>query len=137
QRQSRFVGELEVFAKLNNVHILFVAHPRKSQGFLRLDDISGSNDIVNRVDNALILHRVNEDFKRLSKDTLKWSADNPIYQATNVIEICKDRDGGNQDVFIPLFFEKETKRLKNRETEVKYYSWGNESEVTTDDDLPF
>ena len=132
--QSKFVGKLEAFAKKHNVHILFVAHPRKSQGFLRLDDISGSNDIVNQVDNALILHRVNKDFIRLSKETMKWLGNNPLYQASNVIEICKDRDGGVQDEFIPLYFEIETKRLKNTPTENKIYGNGG---FEIDYDLPF
>ena len=111
-KQSQFVEHLETFAKQCNIHIIFVAHPRKSQGFLRLDDVSGSNDIVNRVDNAIIMHRVNTDFKRLSQEMFKWSADNELYKCDNVIEIAKDRDGGVQDEFIPLHFEKESKRLK-------------------------
>ena len=121
QQQSKFVDRLERFAKACNVHILFVAHPRKSQGFLRLDDVSGSNDIVNRVDNALILHRVNNDFQRLSSQMFNWKKDNKLYQCDNVIEICKDRDGGVQDYFIPLWFEKESKRLKNNIGESKVY----------------
>lgn len=123
QQQSHFVECLENFAKEANIHILFVAHPRKSTGFLRLDDVSGSNDIVNRVDNAFILHRVNEDFKRLSKEMFKWKLDNPLYSCTNVIEICKDRDGGVQDEFIPLYFETSTKRLRNSPGEFKEYDW--------------
>lgn len=123
QQQSHFVECLEDFAKEANIHILFVAHPRKSVGFLRLDDVSGSNDIVNRVDNAFILHRVNNDFKRLSKDMFKWKDDNPLYCSTNVIEICKDRDGGVQDEFIPLYFEESTKRLRNDPGENKIYGW--------------
>lgn len=124
QQQSRFVECLEDFAKAANIHILFVAHPRKSVGFLRLDDVSGSNDIVNRVDNAFILHRVNTDFRRLTKDMFKWKDDNILYQSTNVIEICKDRDGGVQDEFVPLFFEAATKRLRNSPGENKIYGWG-------------
>lgn len=123
QQQSHFVECLENFAKEANIHILFVAHPRKSTGFLRLDDVSGSNDIVNRVDNAFILHRVNEDFKRLSKEMFKWKLDNPLYSCSNVIEICKDRDGGVQDEFIPLYFETSTKRLRNSPGEFKEYGW--------------
>lgn len=123
QQQSKFVERLETFAKQYNVHIIFVAHPRKSQGFLRLDDVSGSNDIVNRVDNAFIMHRVNEDFKRLSKEMFRWKEDNQLYHCTNVIEICKDRDGGTQDEFIPLWFERETKRLKNTQAECIIYGW--------------
>lgn len=129
QRQSKFVAQLENFAKSNNVHILFVAHPRKSQGFLRLEDVAGSNDIVNRVDNAVILHRVNRDFKERAEPFISDKALFTVLEkATNVIEICKDRDGGTQDYFIPLYFEQETKRLKNREGEFKYYGWDNQAE---------
>ncbi len=146
QQQSHFVECLENFAKNANVHILFVAHPRKSVGFLRLDDVSGSNDIVNRVDNAFILHRVNSDFRRLTKDMFKWKEDNPLYLSSNVIEICKDRDGGVQDEFIPLFFEPSTKRLRNSPGENKVYAWeemigqfigGDFESVPLGEELPF
>lgn len=122
-QQSLFVEMLENFAKQSNIHILFVAHPRKSNAFLRLDDVSGSNDIVNRVDNALILHRVNNDFKRLAKEMFKDQLNKSVYECDNVIEICKDRDGGVQDEFIPLYFEKSCKRLCNYKGENKYYGW--------------
>ena len=51
------------------------------------------------------------------------------YQGDNVIEICKNRDMGVQDSFIPLFYEKETKRLKNYKAESIHYGW--ETEVIT------
>lgn len=141
RQQSIFVEFLETFAKKNNVHIVFVAHPRKSIGFLRLDDVSGSNDIVNRVDNALILHRVNEDFRRLSKQMFRWKDENPLYSSTNVMEICKDRDGGVQDEFIPLYFEASTKRLRNDVAEYKEYGWKASTEgffpPTELDEIPF
>lgn len=122
-QQSLFVETLETFAKENNVHIVFVAHPRKAMGFLRLDDVSGSGDITNRVDNAFIVHRVNHDFRTRSAETFGWKSDNPIYRCSNVIEICKDRDGGMQDEFIPLHYDKTCKRLKNAEFENKVYRW--------------
>lgn len=117
--QSRFIEQLEIFAKEANVHIIFVAHPRKAIGFLRLDDISGSGDIANRVDNAMIIHRRNNDFKRLSKQMFGWKDDNPLYASNvgNVLEICKDRENGTQDKFIPLYFDIATKRLKNSDNE--------------------
>ena len=123
QQQSKFVKQLEAFAKQTNTHILFVAHPRKSDGFLRLDDVSGSNDLVNAVDTALIMHRVNEDFKRLTKQCFHWKDDNPLYSSNNVVEICKDRVSGVQDEFIPLYFDITCKRLKNDEFECKHYGW--------------
>jgi hypothetical protein len=53
----------------------------------------------------------------------KWKDDDEIYQCTNIIEIAKDRDGGTQDEFIPLWYEKESKRLKNNPTEAIVYGW--------------
>lgn len=121
--QTEFVLSLARLAKKRNIHIAFVAHPRKAMGFLRLDDISGTNDLGNAVDNAFIVHRVNNDFIRLTKQMFGWKDDNELYRATNVIEIAKDRDGGIQDHFIPLFYEKESKRLKNCVEENKIYGW--------------
>lgn len=124
--QTQFVWSLHDLAQKKNVHIAFVAHPRKALGFLRLDDISGSADLGNAVENAFIVHRVNNDFTRLSQQMFAWKSDEDVYKATNVIEICKDRDGGAQDVFIPLWYEKESKRLKNYETENIIYGWDDE-----------
>ena len=121
--QSAFVWKLHEDARKYNVHIAFVAHPKKAAGFLRFDDISGTADIGNAVDDAFIVHRNNEDFRRLTKEMFKWKDDNEIYQSTNVIEIVKDRDGGNQDVFIPLYYEQQSKRLKNSIDENIVYGW--------------
>ena len=135
--QTAFVLGLEQLAKRKDIHILFVAHPRKAMGFLRLDDISGTGDLGNAVDNAFIVHRVNEDFRRLTKQMFGWKDDNELYRATNVIEIAKDRDGGIQDYFIPLFYEKESKRLKNYVAENKLYGWNKHDDgfVPVSDDM--
>lgn len=117
QQQTTFLKELTKFAYRNNVHVIFVAHPRKASQFLRLSDISGTANIGNNVTNAFIIHRNNRDFQKLSSEYFNWSVDNDLYKSSNVIEIAKDRNGGYQDVFIPLFFEPATKRLKNFEEE--------------------
>lgn len=137
--QTEFVLSLHNLARKYNVHILFVAHPRKALGFLRLDDISGTGDLANAVDNAFIIHRVNNDFRRLSKMTFGWKDDEPIYSATNAIEIAKDRDGGTQDYFVPLYYEPESKRLKNYKAENKIYSWCNDDgfEQIAQEQIPF
>ena len=126
--QTEFVLSLQRLAKRKDIHIAFVAHPRKAMGFLRLDDISGTGDLGNAVDNAFIVHRVNNDFIRLTKQMFGWKDDNELYQATNVIEIAKDRDGGLQDIFIPLFYEKESKRLRNSAVENKIYGWNKDND---------
>ena len=121
--QKEFVLSLERISKAHSVHIAFVAHPRKAMGFLRFDDIAGTADLGNAVDDAFIVHRVNNDFKRYTHEMFGWKEDAEMYEATNVIEIVKDRDGGNQDVFIPLWYEVESKRLKNEKSENKIYGW--------------
>ena len=126
--QTEFVLSLKRLAVEKDIHIVFVAHPRKAMGFLRLDDISGTGDLGNAVDNAFIVHRVNNDFIRLTKQMFGLKDDNELYQASNVIEIAKDRDGGLQDVFVPLFYEKESKRLKNTPVENKIYGWNKEDD---------
>ena len=126
--QKEFVLALERTAKAHGVHIAFVAHPRKAMGFLRFDDIAGTADLGNAVDDAFIVHRVNNDFKRYTHEMFGWKEDNEMYEATNVIEIVKDRDGGNQDVFIPLWYEIESKRLKNEKSENRIYGWRGDTQ---------
>ncbi|MCB6343702.1 DnaB-like helicase C-terminal domain-containing protein [Enterocloster lavalensis] len=141
EAQTKFILTLQgEIAKPYNVHILFVAHPRKAMGFLRLDDISGTADLGNAVDNAFIVHRVNADFRRLTKQMFGWKDDNPIYDATNVIEIAKDRDNGTMDYFIPLYYEPETKRLKNSRSENKIYGWNTTNDgflEVSQEEIPF
>ena len=121
--QTEFITSLQRLAKRTMTHIIFVAHPRKAQGFLRLDDVSGTGDLSNLADNAFIVHRNNKDFQRLTAQMFQWKPENPAYGGTNVVEICKDRDMGTQDVFIPLWYEPESKRLKNAPAEMITYGW--------------
>lgn len=140
EAQTKFMQVLKNIAELSNVHIIFVAHPRKAIGFLRLDDVAGSGNITNYVDNAFIVHRKNNDFVRLSKQMFCWKDNHELYQdnVTNVVEICKDRDNGTQDVFIPMYYEKETKRLKNTPTETFAYGWTDGfEEVIEENNIPF
>lgn len=126
EAQTRFVTDLASMAKLTNTHIMFVAHPRKAAGFLRLDDVSGTGDLTNAVDQAFIVHRNNADFQRLSKQMFNWRESDPAYAGTNVIEVAKDRQSGVQDLFIPLWFERESRRLKNYDYEMRQYGWDKE-----------
>lgn len=139
ESQTKFIWMLKDLARLTQTHVIFVAHPRKSQGFLRLDDVSGSGNIGNIVDNAFIVHRNNEDFKVKTKEYFKFPADWQGYAGTNVIEICKNRDNGKQDVFIPLWYEVQTKRLKGHPAENLVYGWDEDRGFTPvyDVEVPF
>lgn len=126
--QTKFMWRLKHIAEQTNTHIVFVAHPRKASGFLRLQDISGTANIGNIVDNAFIIHRNNHDFERGYEE---WFREKPetslpdFDSATNYIEVAKDRDGdsGLQDAFLPVWYERETKRMKNCIDEFKHYGW--------------
>ena len=123
ETQSLLIQKLSALAKELNIHIHFVCHPRKATSFLRKEDIAGTGDLTNIADNVYIMHRVNEDFKTRTKEMFKWKDDNPSYQYTNILEICKNREYGWQDAMIGMYFEIESKRLLNSPDEVKKYGW--------------
>lgn len=133
-QQKLFVETLKNIAMLCNCHIVFVAHPRKAMGFLRLDDVGGSGSLGNLVDNAFIMHRVNRDFE----NGYKRDIDNKGYMdgGTNVIEIVKERETGIQDLFVPLWYEPETKRMKSSPHERIIYGWDFDGFIGRQEDDP-
>ena len=132
-QQKLFVETLKNLAMLCNCHIVFVVHPRKANGFLRLDDVGGSGSIGNLADNVFIVHRVNRDFLRGFRRDVKGIPDNARNKeedeyyydlgGDNCVEIVKERETGIQDLFIPLWYEKQTTRLKNSAFESVVYKW--------------
>ena len=136
EQQKLFVETLKNLAMICRCHIVFVAHPRKAAGFLRLDDVGGSGSLGNLVDNAFIVHRVNRDFLRGYRrdilgipDNSKKAQDNEDgyeYGGDNCIEVVKERETGIQDLFIPLWYDRRTKRMLNYENERKVYGWDND-----------
>jgi len=142
--QKLFVETLKNLSMLCNCHIIFVAHPRKAMGFLRLDDVGGSGSLGNLVDNAFIVHRKNNDFQKgynylFGKGKCEQKFNSLV---TNVIEVVKERETGMQDEFIPLYFEKSTRRLKNDMDERIVYGWDSDGFIgqwlePPDEELPF
>lgn len=149
--QTELMLKLTELAKQYNCHIAIVAHPKKTVTFLRLNDISGSGNISNLVDSAFIVHRVNHDFKKGYIDEFCKKGTNeedvPLFNATNVIEIAKDREEGIQDEFVPLWYEKQSRRILNSQTEVIKFKWTTEwaeqeaeetfMPATDEDDIPW
>lgn len=135
--QAEFIECLMRLAKQTRTHIIFVAHPRKTDTLIRLEDIAGTGNLANRIDNAFFIHRNNDDFKKRSKETKKWRDDHEAYQGTNVIEIAKDRHNGIVDVWVPLWYEPETKRLKNSPAEMVRYGCFPDDDWIAPDEIPF
>lgn len=125
-RQAVLLQRLEDLAKELNIHIHLVAHPHKSIGYIRIDNISGSGDIGNKADNIFIMSRVNNDFRTSAPDYLdKFEYDDVIKSGcTNVIEIAKFRAKGTlMGSMVKLWFEEESNRLKNDMAENVIYNW--------------
>lgn len=122
-KQKSLVVRLKEFAKDNHVHIIVVAHPRKTTAFLRKNDISGTGDITNVADNVLIVHRVNQDFFKAGAEFYGQAYIMGFQEYGNVIEISKNRMYGVCDVLVGLHYEMESRRFKNTEYENIHYGW--------------
>ena len=143
EAQKNLVLDLCQVAKKLNVHIVFVCHPTKVRDFIRKEDISGSSDLANAVDNIFIFHRNTTDFKRRSQDFFGWDDSHPIYEFDNIIEIAKNRELGSIEKLCGFYFDVTCKRIMNEKGENIHYGWeesGTQCELVPlpdEDDLPF
>jgi len=129
-KQKELILQVKEFAKKNGVHVILVAHPRKSMAFLRKNDISGTSDLTNVVDNTLIIHRVNQDFLKAGAEFYGQAEIQRYSGYGNVIEIAKNRMYGVCDVLVGLHYEIESRRFKNAPDEVIHYGWEGGGEQT-------
>lgn len=141
ERQTKLIKEIKSFAKKENVHVILVCHPRKEQSFqlLRKESIAGTANLTNLCDNLLISHRVGNDFEKRAKDFFGEEQVRSLMDYQLVLEIAKNRSLGIVDQIIGLFYENETRRIKNEIAENIVYGWKEEPVQTTLDpyeDLP-
>ena len=127
-KQKQFILDVVDLAKKKNVHIIIVAHPNKTafNTLLRKESISGTSDLTNAVQRVLILHRVNEDFRKRSVDFFGKEKASRYFGYSNVLEVCKDRSFGVQDFLFGMYYEPQTKRFKNSLEETIHYGWEQE-----------
>lgn len=144
EAQKEVVLNLCQLAKRMNVHIVFVCHPTKIRDFIRKEDISGSSDLANAVDNIFIFHRNTSDFRKRSKDFFGWDDNHPLYQTDNIIEVAKNRELGCIERLCGFYFDPISKRVLNEPNENIVYGWQQQSEqeemglVPVDDEMiPF
>jgi len=122
-KQKELILQIKEFAKKNQVHIILVAHPRKVMTFLRKNDISGTSDLTNAVDNVLIIHRVNNDFFRAGAEFFGQGEIQRFQGFGNVIEVAKNRMYGIVDLMVGMQYEIESRRFKNTPDENIHYGW--------------
>lgn len=128
--QKAFMKRIHYLARELNIHIHCVAHPNKSGGFLRQNNISGSGHLPDLAQNVAIIHRINRDFETSASEFLAKSTVAEITGSgcTNCIELCKWRDKGSAvDTFVKLWFEMESNRLKNDIAENTRYGWEDDA----------
>lgn len=125
-KQKELILQIKKFAKVNDVHIILVAHPRKTMAFLRKNDISGTSDLTNAVDNVFIMHRVNNDFFRAGAEFFGEATINMYRGFGNVLEVAKNRMYGIVDLMVGMQYEIESRRFKNTTEENVQYGWERE-----------
>lgn len=131
EQQSQFINELKDYAKQKNIHVILVCHPRKQDGFLRKESISGTADLTNLCDNLFILHRVGRDFHSRAVEFLGEAEVQRLLKFDTVVEVNKNRMLGVQDYFVGMYYEIESRRLKNEISEHIIYGWEEQPKQTS------
>lgn len=129
-KQKELILRIKDFAMTNQVHIILVAHPRKVITFLRKNDISGTGDITNAVDNVFIIHRVNEDFLHAIKEFFGAQAMARYDTFGNVLAVEKNRMYGVADFMCGFVYESESRRFLNYGGENVVYDWDRQPQQT-------
>ena len=127
--QTKFVLDVKDYAKQKNIHVILVAHPRKQNDFLRKESISGTADLTNIADNVFLIHRVGQDFQKRAGDFLGEGKVQEYLGFSNVLEVAKNRQMGIVDHLVGMYYEVESRRLKNSIAEHVVYGWQDEPNV--------
>lgn len=125
EQQTQFITEVKDFCKKANVACIIICHPRKVVSFLRKEDVAGTADLVNLADNLVILHRVGKDFVQRAGEFLGTTEVEKYKDFSSVLEIAKNRSMGVVDYLVGLYFEPESRRLKNSVAEHIVYGWAS------------
>ena len=127
--QTKFILDVKDYAKQKNIHVILVAHPRKQNDFLRKESISGTADLTNIADNVFLIHRVGQDFQKRAGEFLGEAKVQEYLGFSNVLEVAKNRQMGVVDLLVGMYYEMESRRLKNSIAEHIVYGWQEEPSV--------
>lgn len=144
--QIKFAKTITDICQKKNICLLLVVHPTKVFTLPRIDNLAGAGELLNLASLVIILHKVNTDFKVKQKQVFNFKDDHEILQFDTLLEIAKDRDFGQDDNLIGLYFEEESKRFLEWKGQNIRYKWQKEynqarfedlQEVEDDGLLPF
>lgn len=114
-----------------------VIHPKKSEGYLRKNDVSGAKTLTDLADNVFFIHRWNQDTQNAAKEFMSERMFSELNKSgtTNIVEVIKQREFGEAEGHIyKLYFEMESRRLKNSIAENVHYGW---EDTTTQQAIPY
>lgn len=103
-----------------------VIHPKKAEGYLRKNDVSGAKTLTDLADNVFFIHRWNQDTQNAAKEFMSERMFSELNKSgtTNIVEVIKQREFGEAEGHIyKLYFEMESRRLKNSVAENIHYGW--------------
>lgn len=123
EEQSRFVKRLQAYAQAKNLCLILVAHPNKVKTIPRIEDIGGSGDIINTADTVIFVHKISTDFRIRANEYFGWRDTATELKFDNLIEIAKDREFGDDNSFIGVYFEPTAKRYLNERGENVVYGF--------------
>lgn len=126
--QTKFILDIKDYAKQKNIHVILVAHPRKQNDFLRKESISGTADLTNIADNVFLIHRVGNDFEKRAGEFFGCDKVTQYMTYSNVLEVAKNRQMGIVDHLVGMYYELESRRLKNTIAEHVVYGWQEQPE---------
>lgn len=137
KKQKRFINSVKELAKQENIHVIIVCHPRKEHSYqlLRKESIAGTADLTNLCDNLLLAHRVGNDFEKRATEFFGEAKVAKFLDFDMVVEIAKNRSIGIVDHLIGLYYEQETRRVKNDVAENIVYGWQEQPIQTTIDEI--
>lgn len=135
-QQTRFINDLKEYAKAKNIHVILVCHPRKEGGFLRKESISGTADLTNLADSVIIIHRIGKDFEQRAGEFFGKDKVLSYLKYNSVIEVCKNRSMGVIDLLVGMYYEVESRRLKNEISENIVYGWQEQPAQLTFETTP-
>lgn len=144
EQQKTAIKMLLRLAERLGIVLHLVVHPKKNESFLRKNDVSGTKTITDLADSVFFVHRWNQDTQKAAKEFLSPKIFNDLMLSgtTNIVEVIKHREFGEAEGHIyKLFYEPESRRLKNSISENIIYGW--EPEPTQQElfgeqsDLPF
>lgn len=118
----RLTDKLEIVTHL-------VVHPKKSEGYLRKNDVSGAKTLTDLADAVFFVHRWNQDTQKAAKEFMSTSTFDDLVSSgtTNIVEVIKHREFGEAEGHIyKLYYEQESRRLKNSIAEHIIYGWQEE-----------